>query len=508
MFEALSEKLDSVFRRLRGQGKLTEKNVEEALREVRLALLEADVNFRVVKDFVERIKEQALGQDVQASLSPGQQLVKIVNDELIELLGGQHTELDLAAAPPVVLLLVGLNGSGKTTSAGKLARYLKVEKGRKPYLVPADTYRPAAIDQLRIVAEEIGVPVYPTPNANEDGSAIDPVKIAAEGVAAAQREGADVVIIDTAGRLQIDEELMGQLEQLKARVNPHQTLLVADAMTGQEAVNVAAGFHSRLSLDGVILTKVEGDARGGAALSLRSVTGKPILFIGIGEKLDALEAFYPDRAASRILGMGDMLSLIEKAEKVYDEKQAEVLEKKLRKNQFTLEDFAEQMRMLKKMGSITDLMSMLPGGKKMMQGADMDQAEGEFKRVGAIISSMTKQERRQPDVLNGSRRRRIALGSGTTVAEINRFLKQYNEAKKMMRKLTQLGGNMGGMGGVGKMAQMGDMAQMGQLGALTGDPMGGMGKAKTGKTKSGKPGKMSKLAKKAKKARKSLSFWG
>ncbi len=494
MFEALSEKLDSVFRRLRGQGKLTEKNVEEVLREVRLALLEADVNFRVVKDFVERIKEQALGQEVQASLSPGQQLVKIVNDELVELLGGQHTELDLAAAPPVVLLLVGLNGSGKTTSAGKLARYLKVEKGRAPYLIPADTYRPAAIDQLRIVAEEIGVPVYPTPN---DGSATDPVKIAAEGVAAAQREGADVVIIDTAGRLQIDEELMGQLEQLKARVNPHQTLLVADAMTGQEAVNVAEGFHSRLSLDGVILTKVEGDARGGAALSLRSVTGKPILFIGVGEKLDALEAFYPDRAASRILGMGDVLSLIEKAEKVYDEQQAEVLEKKLRKNQFTLEDFAEQMRMLKKMGSITDLMSMLPGGKKMMQDANMDQAEGEFKRVEAIISSMTKQERRQPDVLNGSRRRRIALGSGTTVAAVNRFLKQYNEAKKMMRKLTQLGGNMGGMGA---------MAQIGQLGSM--GSVGNMGKAKASKNKSGKPGKTSKLAKKAKKARKSLSFWG
>lgn len=494
MFEALSEKLDSVFRRLRGQAKLTEKNVEEAMREVRLALLEADVNFRVVKDFVERIKEQALGQDVQTSLSPGQQLVKIVNDELIELLGGQHSELDLAATPPVVLLLVGLNGSGKTTSAGKLARYLKVEKGRLPYLIPADTYRPAAIDQLRIVAEEIGVPVYPTPN---DGSATDPVKIAAEGVAAAQREGADVVIIDTAGRLQIDEELMGQLEQLKARVNPHQTLLVADAMTGQEAVNVAEGFHARLGLDGVILTKVEGDARGGAALSLRSVTGKPILFIGVGEKLDALEAFYPDRAASRILGMGDVLSLIEKAEKVYDEQQAEALEKKLRKNQFTLEDFAEQMRMLKKMGSITDLMSLLPGGKKMMQDADMDQAEKEFKRVEAIISSMTKQERRQLEVLNGSRRRRIALGSGTAVAEVNRFLKQYNEAKKMMRKLTQLSGNMGGMG---------NMAQMGHIGQL--GPMGGMSKTKTSKNKAGKPGKVSKLAKKAQKARKSLSFWG
>lgn len=483
MFEALSEKLDAALRRLRGQGRLTEKNIDEALREVRLALLEADVNLRVVRDFIERIKTQALGQEVLVSLSPGQQLVKIVHTELIELLGGQHTELDLSATPPVVILLVGLNGSGKTTSAGKLARHLKTEKGRSPYLVPADTFRPAAIDQLRIVAEEIDVPVYPTPPMSNDGSATDPIQVATAGIAAARHQGADVVIIDTAGRLQVDEELMLQLEQLKDAVSPHQTLLVADAMTGQEAVNVADGFHSRLSLDGVILTKVEGDARGGAALSLRSVTGKPILFTGVGEKLDALEAFYPDRAASRILGMGDVLSLIEKAEKVYDQQQAEVLEKKLRKNQFTLEDFREQMRMVQKMGSLTDLMSMLPGGKKMMQDADMDEAEKEFRRVEAIISSMTMDERRRPDILNGSRRRRIAGGSGTSVAEINRFLKQYSEAKKMMQQLSQLG-TVGGLGHPGKLGRAGKSNKL------------------------GKPGKVSKLAKKAKKARKSLSFWG
>jgi signal recognition particle subunit SRP54 len=436
MFESLGEKLESVFRRLRGHGKLTEKNIEEALREVRLALLEADVNFKVVKDFIDRVKGQALGQEVLMSLTPEQQFIKIVHTELVALLGGERTELDLAAAPPVVLMLVGLNGSGKTTTSGKLARYLKTELKRSPYLVPADTYRPAAIDQLQIIAKDIGVPVHPTP---QDGSAGDPVAIAKAGVDAARRQACDVVIIDTAGRLQIDDELMSELERMRTVVNPHQVLLVADAMTGQEAVNVATGFHARIALDGVVLTKVEGDARGGAALSLRSVTGKPILFVGVGEKLDALEAFYPDRAASRILGMGDMLSLIEKAEKVYDQKQAEALEKKLRKNQFTLEDFQGQLRMLKQMGSMTDLVAMLPGGKKLMQGADMNAAEKEFKRIEAIISSMTREERQKPEILNGGRRRRIATGSGTSVAEVNRFLKQYLDAKKMMRKFTQLG---------------------------------------------------------------------
>ena len=437
MFEALGGKLDGVLRRVRGHTKLTEKNIDEALREVRLALLEADVNFRVVKDFVERIKTQALGQDVLTSLSPGQQLIKIVNAEMISLLGGEHTELDLSAQPPVVILLVGLNGSGKTTTAGKLARYLKIERQRSPYLIPADTVRPAAIDQLEILAQEIGVPVYPTP---KDGSADDPVAIAQAGIAAARQQGCDVALIDTAGRLQVDDALMAELERMKAAVQPHQTLLVADAMTGQEAVNVATGFHSRLEVDGVILTKIEGDARGGAALSLRSVTGTPILFAGVGEKLDALEPFHPDRIVSRILGMGDVLSLIEKAEKVYDQQQADVLEKKLRKNQFTLEDFQEQMRMLKKMGSITDLVSLLPGAKKMLKGADMEGAEKDFKHIEAIISSMTKKERHRPELLNGSRRKRIAKGSGTSVVEVNRFLKQYLEAKKMMRRLSGFGG--------------------------------------------------------------------
>ncbi|MCS6896913.1 MAG: signal recognition particle protein [Nitrospira sp.] len=420
-----------MFRRLRGYGTLTEKNIEEALREVRLALLEADVNFRVVKEFVDRIKAQAVGKEILASLSPGQQVVKIVHNELVALLGGQRTDLNLSAPPPVVLMLVGLNGSGKTTTAGKLARYLKNERQRSPYLIPADPYRPAAIDQLRIIAEQVGVPVHPTA---PDG---DPVHIAKEGVEAARRAAYDVAIIDTAGRFQIDDELMDELERMKQATAPHHILLVADAMTGQEAVNVAAGFQNRIGLDGVILTKVEGDARGGAALSLRAVTGKPILFLGVGEKLEALEPFHPDRAASRILGMGDVLSLIEKAEKVYDQRQAEILEQKLRKNQFTLEDFREQMRMLKKMGSIAELVALLPGGKKLMQGADLEAAEKELKHVEAIINSMTKEERRKPEILNGSRRRRIAAGSGTSVTEVNRFLKQYLEAKKLMRKMTQ-----------------------------------------------------------------------
>lgn len=439
MFESLGEKLEAVFRRLRGHGKLTEKNIEDALREVRLALLEADVNFKVVKEFIDRVKGQSLGQDVLASLTPEQQFIKIVHSELIALLGGERTELNLAAAPPVVIMLVGLNGAGKTTTAGKLARYLKTELQRSPYLVPADTYRPAAIDQLQIVAKEIGIPVHPTAQTTQNGTAADPVAIASAGVDAARRNASDVVIIDTAGRLQINEELMNELERMKAAIHPHQIVLVADAMTGQEAVNVANGFHNRIGVDGVILTKVEGDARGGAALSLRAVTGKPILFVGVGEKLDAFEPFYPDRAASRILGMGDMLSLIEKAEKLYDQQQAEALEKKLRKNQLTLEDFQEQLRMVKKLGSITDLVAMLPGGKKLMQGADMEAAEKEMKHIEAIMSSMTREERKKPELLNGSRRRRIATGSGTSVADVNRFLKQYLDAKKMMRKITQMG---------------------------------------------------------------------
>lgn len=437
MFESLSEKLEAVFRRLRGHGRLSEKNMEEALREVRLALLEADVNFRVVKEFIDRVKGKAMGQEVLASLTPEQQLIKIIHAELVYLLGEKEVELSLAAPPPVVIMLVGLNGSGKTTTAAKLARHLKLEKRRSPYLVPADTYRPAAIAQLQTVGREVDCPVHPVPM---DGSAGDPVVIAQQAVEEAKRQLRDVVIIDTAGRFHIEEDLMEELMRMGAVTHPHQVLLVADAMTGQEAVNVASGFHSRLDLDGIILTKTEGDARGGAALSIRAVTGKPIIFVGVGEKLDALEPFHPERIASRILGMGDVLSLVEKAEKVYDQKQAQVLEKKLRKNQFTLEDFQEQMRLFKKMGSITDIVSLLPGGKKLMQNADMDAAEKEFKRVEAIINSMTREERGKPEILNGSRRRRIALGSGTSVTEVNRFLKQYLEAKKMMKKISQMGG--------------------------------------------------------------------
>ncbi len=439
MFEALGEKLDEVLRRVRGHTKLTENNVDEALREVRLALLEADVNFRVVKDFTERIKVEALGEDVLKSLSPGQQLVKIVNQELVNLLGGEQAELDLSFPAPVTILIVGLNGSGKTTTAAKLARHLKLEKKRRPYLVPADTFRPAAVEQLRRLGNDINVPVFPTQIGSKD-SAVNAVSAAEAGIEEARKSGSDLVIVDTAGRLQVDNELMEDLKRLKTVVQPHLTLLVADAMTGQQAVEVAEGFHNRIAVDGIILTKIEGDARGGAALSLRSVIGKPIFFAGTGEKLDALEPFHPDRIASRILGMGDVLSLVEKAEKVYDQEQAEELEKKLKKNQFTLEDFQDQMRMVKQMGSITDLVTLIPGAKKMVGGTDMEGAEKQFKRVEAIVGSMTKAEKKKPELLNGSRRKRIAKGSGTSVAEVNRFLKQYLGAKKMMRRLSGAGG--------------------------------------------------------------------
>lgn len=436
MFEALGEKLDEVLRRVRGHTKLTENNVDEALREVRLALLEADVNFRVVKEFTEKIKTEALGEDVLKSLSPGQQLVKIVNQELINLLGGEQAELDLSFPSPVKILLVGLNGSGKTTTAAKLARHLKLEKKRRPYLVPADTFRPAAVEQLKRLGNEIDVPVFPTIISSQHSA----VSVAQAGIDEARKCGSDIVVVDTAGRLQVDDELMEDLERLKTVVQPHLTLLIADAMTGQQAVEVAAGFHNRIAIDGIILTKIEGDARGGAALSLRSVIGKPIFFAGTGEKLDALEPFHPDRIASRILGMGDVLSLVEKAEKVYDQEQAEQLEKKFKKNQFTLEDFQDQMRMVKKMGSITDLVTLIPGAKKMVGGTDMEGAEKQFKQVEAIVGSMTKAEKKKPELLNGSRRKRIAKGSGTSVAEVNRFLKQYLGAKKMMRRLSGAGG--------------------------------------------------------------------
>lgn len=434
MFDTLSEKLDQTIRRLRGIGKITERNIEEAVREVRLALLEADVHFKVVKDFTDRVRSKALGQTVLASLTPDQHFIKIVNAELAAVMGERGVELDLAASPPVTIMLVGLHGSGKTTTVAKLARHLKLERHRSPYLVPADVYRPAAIEQLVTLAGQIGCPVHPS----QEGA--DPVALSRDALSYAKNHGHDVLLIDTAGRLHIDDELMAELEQLKKAVTPHHIVLVVDAMTGQDAVNVASGFHTRLGLSGVILTKLDGDARGGAALSVRAVTGAPILFAGTGEKLDALEVFHPDRMATRILGMGDVLSLIERAERVYDEKQALALQKKMRRNEFTLEDFRDQLRVVRQMGAMGDLLGMIPGMKKFTRGLDMSSAETEIKRIEAIISSMTNQERRNHLILNGSRRKRIAQGSGTTVADVNRFLKQFVQAKKVMKQVSKMVG--------------------------------------------------------------------
>jgi signal recognition particle subunit SRP54 len=440
MFESLGEKFDGLWRKLQGQGRITERNIEEALRDVRLALLEADVNVGVVKSFVEAVKKDALGEEVLRSLTPEQHFIKLVHRELVRLLGEQSVALDVGGPAPVVLMLVGLNGAGKTTTTGKLARWLRDERGRKPYLASLDVYRPAAIEQLRVLAEQLGVPVHPTPP--ED----DPVRIARDAVAAAKAANADVVLLDTAGRQTVDEGLMLELERIRAAVEPRQILLVADAMTGQDAVATAEGFAARLPLTGVILTKIEGDARGGAALSLRSVTGKPILFAGNGEKLDALEPFHPDRIASRILGMGDVMSLIERAEKAYDRDKAEAFQKKLKKNEFDLEDFREQLTAVKKMGSMMDIIGMIPGVKKMFKGAELDGADGELKRIEAIINSMTKQERRNHLILNASRRKRIANGSGTSVSEVNRLIKQFEQTRKVMKKLGSMPQMMKGMG--------------------------------------------------------------
>jgi len=434
MFDTLSDKLDQTIKKLRGLGKITERNVDEAVRDVRLALLEADVHFQVVKDFTERVRAQAVGQEVLASLTPAQQFLKIVNAELSALMGGTAAPFDLAAAPPVAIMLTGLQGAGKTTMVAKLALHLKTAHGRNPYLVPADVYRPAAIEQLSVLGAQINCPVHPSRPQD------DPVTIAREAFAFAKNHAHDVVLIDTAGRLHVDEELMQELERLKAEIMPHHILLVVDAMTGQDAVNVATGFHSRLGLSGVILTKLDGDARGGAALSVRAVTGAPILFVGTGEKVDAIEVFHPDRMATRILGMGDVLTLIEKAERAYDETQALALQKKLRRNEFTLDDFRDQLRAVRQMGSMGDLLSMIPGIKKFTRGVDMNSAESELKRVEAIISSMTKEERRNHLILNGSRRKRIAQGSGTTVAEVNKFIKQFQQTKKVMKQMSKLAG--------------------------------------------------------------------
>jgi signal recognition particle subunit SRP54 len=432
MFESLSEKLSRTFKKLRGQGRLTEKNIEEALKEVRMALLEADVNYKVVKKFVDDIRQSAMGQEVLDSLTPGQQVIKIVHEELIRLMGGTRQELDLTGRPPFTLMLVGLQGSGKTTTAGKLALHLR-KKGRNPYLVPADIYRPAAIEQLKKLGSQLGIPVHDTDKNRK------PEDTCQEALARAGTAGADILIMDTAGRLHIDDELMAELVRIKQRVSPTEILLVADAMTGQDAVNVAKHFNDLLDISGVILTKMEGDARGGAALSVKAVTDKPIKFIGVGEKLDALEPFFPDRLASRILGMGDMLSLIEKAQEEFDEKEALKLAKKLKKREFDLEDFLGQLRQLKKLGSLEQIMGMIPGLGQLKQLKNMKPDEKELGRVEAIINSMTRGERENYKIINGSRRRRIALGSGTTIQDVNRLLKNFAQTKKMMENLTRKG---------------------------------------------------------------------
>lgn len=440
-FEGLSEKLQGVFKNLKGKGSLSEKDINDAMREVKLALLEADVNFKVVKEFVQSVKEKALGEEVMKSLTPAQQVIKIVDRELTELMGGAGSKLTYSPRGFTVLLMVGLQGTGKTTTCGKLAAYLK-KNGKKPMLCACDIYRPAAIDQLEVVGKAVDTPVFTMRDCKE------PEKIALAAMNEAERKGYNVLIVDTAGRLQIDEALMDELVTIKQAVKPHEILLVVDALTGQDAVNAAEGFNEKLGIDGIIMTKMDGDSRGGAALSAKKVTGKPIKFIGVGEKFDALEPFHPERMASRILGMGDMLSLIEQAEQNYDDEQAAALEKKIRKNQFTLEDFLEQMGQIKKMGGITKLMGMIPGmNSSAMKNVDVEKSEREFVQMEAIIQSMTREERENPSILNASRRRRISAGSGQPVSRINSLVKRYGEAKKMMKQFS-------GKGGAGRMNRM------------------------------------------------------
>ena len=454
MFDSLQTRLEAAFNKIRGRGTLTEKDVSETLKEVRVALLEADVNFKVAKDFCQQVEAKAVGESVLKSLSPAQQVIKIVHETLVEMMGAQSTELGLSVAPPAIIMLVGLQGSGKTTTAGKLARYLKKEIRRNPLLVPADVYRAAAIDQLKTLGAQVDVPVF-------DSSADqEPLKIVRDAIEYAKNRGFDTVIIDTAGRLQIDNELMAELQEISDAVTPHEILLVADAMTGQEAVHVAQGFDKALEIDGLILTKFDGDARGGAALSMRAVTGRPIKFIGVGEKLDGLEVFHPDRIASRILGMGDVLSLIEKAAKHVSVEDTLELQKKFKKNTFDLQDFLNQMKMIKGMGSITSLAGMIPGMDKLTKQIDPAQAEKEMKKVESIILSMTPKERRNPEILNGSRRKRIAKGSGTRVEDVNTLLKQFTDMKKMMSQLSKMG-----MGGLMNMMG-GGMKGLGNLGGL------------------------------------------
>jgi len=429
MFESLGEKLETLRRKLAGHGRITERNIDDALRDVRLALLEADVNVGVVREFVEAVKRDALGQDVLRSLSPEQQFIKLVHRELVRVLGGEGTALDLSGPTPTVVMMVGLNGAGKTTTSAKLARWVRDERKRSPFLVGADVYRPAAMEQLRTLAGQLQVGVH------TGDTSSDPVAIVRAGVAEATQRGADTVIVDTAGRQTVDAQLMDELARMHAALGPRHVLLVADAMTGQDAVATAQGFAARLPLSGIVLSKIEGDARGGAALSLRTVTGCPILFAGTGERLDALEPFHPERIASRILGMGDVLSLIERAEKAFDQREAEALRRKMKRNEFDLEDFRQQIQTMKKMGPVTELLGMIPGMKKLVGGADLSGAEDELKHVEAIINSMTRAERANHLIINASRRRRIAEGSGTSVSEVNRLLKQFTQTKKVLKKL-------------------------------------------------------------------------
>ncbi|MBQ8717255.1 MAG: signal recognition particle protein [Clostridia bacterium] len=442
MFENLSEKLSNAFKFFRNKGKLTEADIKAGMREIKLALLEADVNFKVVRDFVKMVSERAVGAEVLESLLPAQQIVKIVNEEMIRLMGQTQAKLTIAPKPPTVVMMVGLQGAGKTTHAGKLAGMYK-KQGKKPLLVACDVYRPAAIKQLQILGEKLDIPVFTL------GEKEKPVKIAKEGLKHAEKMGYDMVFIDTAGRLHIDEELMGELQDIKKAVDPTEILLTVDAMIGQDAVTVAEHFNSQLDVTGVILTKLDGDTRGGAALSVRHVTGKPIKFVGVGEKIDAIEPFYPDRMASRILGMGDVLSLIEKAEQAYDEKQAAALEKKMREATFTLDDYLDQFAQLKKMGNIESLLGMMPGvNASALKDAKID--EKQMARTEAIIKSMTKKEREKPDIIGASRKQRIARGSGTTVEDVNKLLKQFEQVRKMMKQFAN-GGLKRGLFGKGKM---------------------------------------------------------
>lgn len=431
-FEGLSERLQNVMNKIRGKGKVTEADVKEMMREVRLALLEADVNFKVVKDFVKRVSERAVGQEVLKSLTPGQQVIKVVKEELTELMGGEQSKIAVASRPPTVIMMVGLQGAGKTTTTGKLANLLRKRYNRKPLLAAADIYRPAAIKQLETLGKQLNMPVFTL------GDQVSPVEIAKQAIEKAKEEHYDYVLIDTAGRLHIDETLMDELKQMKEVAKPDEIFLVVDAMTGQDAVNVAQSFHEQLGITGVILTKLDGDTRGGAALSIRAVTNTPIKFVGMGEKLDALEPFHPERMASRILGMGDVLTLIEKAQAAVDEEKAKELEQKMRTATFTLEDFLEQLGQVRKLGPLDEILKMLPGANKIKGLNNLQIDEKQISRVEAIIRSMTKEEKMHPEIINGSRKKRIAKGSGTSVQEVNRLLKQFEEMKKMMKMMTNM----------------------------------------------------------------------